>query len=97
MVNLVQNQIGNENAEEGYISLEFRHNAYDDSPDRLGVGFVSFKIENLTLNAEKGLKIRVNTIYNGVKYYKIDFPTSTTNLKVVRQPETSNLFNEKIY
>lgn len=89
MVNLVQNQIGNENAEEGYISLEFRHNAYDDSPDRLGVGFVSFKIGSLTLNAEKGLKIRVNTIYGGVKYYKIDFPTSTTNLKVVRQPETS--------
>jgi hypothetical protein len=97
MVNLVQSQIGNENTEEGYISLEFRHNAYGDSPDRLGVGLVSFKLESLTLSAEKGLKIRVNTIYDGVKYYKIDFPTDATNLKVARQPKTSNLFNERIY
>jgi len=96
MVNLVQNEMTNDSAEEGYINLEFRHNAYDDSPDRLGIGLVSFKLENLVLNAEKGLKIRVNTINNGIKYYKIDFPTASKSLNLQRAG-TYSPFAEWIY
>ncbi|WP_078063526.1 NigD1/NigD2 family lipoprotein [Bacteroides ihuae] len=84
MVNLVQNEMIDDSAEEGYINLEFRHNAYNDNPDGLGNGIVSFKIESLVLNAEKGLKIRVNTINDGVKYYKVDFPTVLKSLNVQR-------------
>lgn len=60
-----------------YLNLEFRHNDEGDAPNRLGEGYVSFKLENIKELAQgkKGLKIRVNTIYDGVKYYKVDFPS----------------------
>lgn len=80
LLSLVVNQLPNNSTtpEEGYIDLEFRHNKEGDSPDRLGEGYVSFKLDELgeQLKGKKGLKIRVNTIYNGVKYYKINFPTT---------------------
>lgn len=74
MINLVNNQIEgtDEESEEGYLSLEFRHNAYGDNSGDVLNGIVSFKgpfkEEDLS-----GLKVRYNSIYNGVKYTKIDF------------------------
>lgn len=76
MVNLVRNEIegANEEEEEGYISMEFRHNAYDDHPSEVLYGIVSFKGPFAEENM-KGLKIRYKSIYDGVKYVKIDFDT----------------------
>lgn len=77
MINLVRDEENPGEEEEGYVNLEFRHNAYDDSPaDRL-VSMASFKPPFTKDSNKKGLKIRVNSIYDGVKYYKIDFPKET--------------------
>lgn len=59
-----------------YIDLEFRHNNEGDTPTRLGEGYVSFKLDKIQeqLEGKKGLRIRVNTIYNGIKIYEVKFP-----------------------
>ena len=67
-----------ESEDDNYLDLEFRHNDEGDSPARLGEGYVSFKINDeikQLADGKKGLRIRVNTIYNGVKYYEIKFPS----------------------
>lgn len=77
-LNLVINKTLTEKEDDEYIYLEFRHNAEDDTPDRPGEGYVSFKLKEIEplLEGKKGLKIRVNTIYNGEKFYNVDFPSS---------------------
>ncbi|NDV81504.1 NigD-like protein [Bacteroides sp. 51] len=79
MVNLVRNEIegANENEEAGYISLEFRHNAYEDYEAEDLDGIVSFK-GPFTEKEMKGLKIRYRSIYDGIKYTKIDFKEEET-------------------
>lgn len=75
-LNLVRNTLATgENDEEGYISLEFRHNVKGDSPNRLDEGYVSFKLDKITeeMKEAKGLRVRVKTLYDGVRFYKIDF------------------------
>lgn len=73
MLNLVNN-LDAENPQGDYIDLEFRHNAFDDAPLNMGWGYVSFKInEDDTHIVYKGYRIRVNTLYDGVKYYTLDF------------------------
>lgn len=61
-----------------YIDLEFRHNSEGDSPDHLGEGYVSFNLNEIKeqLEGKKGLRIRVNSIYAGEKFYKVDFSSS---------------------
>jgi len=78
MVNLVRNEIegATEEEEPGYISLEFRHNAFGDTQTEVLTGIVSFK-GPFTEEGMKGLKIRYNSIYEGVKYVKIDFEELT--------------------
>lgn len=77
-LNLVINETATEKENDEYINLEFRHNAEGDVPNRLGEGYVSFKLKNIKsqIEGKKGLKIRVNTIYDGEKFYNIDFPSS---------------------
>ena len=60
-----------------YLDLEFRHNNEGDSPDRLGEGYVSFKLNEIKelAKGKKGLRIRVNTIYNGIQYREVNFPS----------------------
>ena len=64
------------NAEDEYINLEFRHNSEGDDPQRLGEGYVSFKLDKIKnrMEGKKGLRIRVNTIYGGPKTYEVKFP-----------------------
>ena len=64
------------NAEDEYINLEFRHNSERDSPDHLGEGYVSFKLDKIEeqIEGKKGLNIRVRTLYDGIKNYKVQFP-----------------------
>ena len=47
-----------------------------DSPDHLGEGYVSFKLDKIEeqIEGKKGLNIRVRTLYDGIKNYKVQFP-----------------------
>ena len=65
-----------DSAEDEYINLEFRHNSERDSPDHLGEGYVSFKLDKIKdrMEGKKGLRIRVNTLYGGPKTYEVKFP-----------------------
>ena len=65
-----------DSAEDEYINLEFRHNSEGDDPQRLGEGYVSFKLDKIKnrMEGKKGLRIRVNTIYGGPKTYEVKFP-----------------------
>jgi hypothetical protein len=83
MLNLVQNLTTPEEAEADnvkdsddgeYLNLEFRHNAFDDAPMQLSENYVSFKLNNALIDGKKGIKIRVNTLYDGVAYTSLDFP-----------------------
>lgn len=78
-LNLVVNKLTeiNPQADDDYFTLEFRHNAEGDSPDWLGEGYVSFKLKGIEeqIKDKKGLRIRVNTLYNGIKEYTVDFPS----------------------
>ena len=65
-----------DNTVDEYINLEFRHNSERDSPDHLGEGYVSFKLDKIEeqIEGKKGLNIRVRTLYDGIKNYKVQFP-----------------------
>lgn len=81
-LNLVVNKLpeGTEgDADSDYLELEFRHNKKGDEPVALGEGYVSFKLDKIAeeMKGKKGLKIRINTIHEGVKFKKVDFPESS--------------------
>lgn len=72
MINLVYNE--NSYSDPEYITLEFRHNAYEDSPYKLLSGIASFKMPSSSESSHlKGVKLRVNTIYDDVKYRTVNF------------------------
>ena len=83
MLNLVQNEITGPIKDDGYIYLEFRHNAFNDSPNQLGSSLVSFKLDSIAeqLATAKGIKLRVNTIYDNIQYVTIDI-NEDKNLKI---------------
>ncbi|NDV59605.1 NigD-like protein [Bacteroides sp. 519] len=70
MVNLVRNETSKAVEDDNYIVLELRHNAYDDYPQEILNGIVSFKLAltNEELEKYKGIKVRTNSIYNGIQY-----------------------------
>lgn len=75
MLNLVINEASDgKNDKEGYLTLEFRHNANDDSPHTSGSGLVSFKLNNIAdrIEDKKGLNIRFKSLYGGERYVTID-------------------------
>lgn len=74
-LNLVQNKTISQLDEEGYICLEFRHNSEGDSPTYLDEGYVSYKLDEIEeeMKTAKGLKIRVNTLYDGEQFRKVEF------------------------
>lgn len=79
MLNLVVNEANdNMSNEEGYLVLELRHNAYHDEQRTPGKGLVSFKLDNIAreMEGKKGLIIRINTLYDGVQYKKVDFASN---------------------
>lgn len=65
-----------ESMEDEYVNLEFRHNSEGDEPQHLGEGYISFKLDKIQerMKGKKGLRIRVNTLYGGVKMYEVKFP-----------------------
>lgn len=83
MLNLIVNESSDgKNDKEGYITLEFRQNAYDDDPLRPGQGLVSFKLDKIAdqIVGKTGLNIRVKSLYDGERYITIDFKKTKTNL-----------------
>ena len=75
MLNLVINETAETpDPEDEYFTLEFRHNAYNDEQRTPGWGIVSFRLDKIAkqLTGKKGLKIIVNTIYDGNQTYTID-------------------------
>lgn len=77
MLNLVVNEASDGTGDKaGYLTVEFRHNAFGEPYTDLGNGLVSFNLRNIAEAAEgeKGLNIRVNTMFDGVLYRTIDFP-----------------------
>lgn len=66
MLNLVVNE--NDSAsDDGFLHLEFRHNAYNDTPLQGGNGIVSFRLDSIRdqLDKYEGLCIRAYTLYQG--------------------------------
>lgn len=86
MLNLVEVEEP-KNPEEGYVSLEFRHNRFDDPEHRMYSGIVSFDLSALNYQpgAEgiKGINLRVNTIYQDYRTYKIDYDKQTDGDKKI--------------
>lgn len=74
LFNLVYNAIEDvdKDTEDGYVNLELRHNAYDNQPIEIFSGIAAFKGPFADKNM-KGLKVRYNSIYDNIKYRKIDF------------------------
>ena len=73
MLNLVVNET-DEPVMDGYLHLEFRHNAYDDAPVQAGTGIVSFKLDEVRdqLANAQGIRVHVATIYNGNQTFTIN-------------------------
>lgn len=74
LLNLVLNEQHSADDEEEYLTLEFRHNAYKEKENRLGSGLVSFKLEKIDelLQNKKGINIRYNSLYEGIKNKSIE-------------------------
>ena len=84
MINLVHNEDMELVDEEGYINLEFRHNAFDDNGGSLGEGIVSFNLDKVAeeMKTAKGLKVRVKTIYDNIQFIKMDFKESKSSSQI---------------
>ncbi len=74
MLNLVRNETV-EQDDDGYIHLEFRHNAYNDPKEFLMEGYVSFKLDEIAeeMKTAKGLRIRVNSLEYGERIRSLEF------------------------
>lgn len=77
---------GKSAADDGYLYLEFRHNANYDTTQYPYNGIVSFRTDELfaTYPSLKGLKIRVKTYSAGEKIYTLELQEETHNNKEVR-------------
>lgn len=79
LLTLAVNENSLETAEENneYLNLEFRHNAYNEKDNGVGSGLVSYKLKNIhnLIQGKKGLNIRYHSLYDGVRYKKVDFST----------------------
>lgn len=93
MLNLVHNEDTKLVDEEGYINLEFRHNAFEDNGGRLGEGIVSFNLDKIAeeMKTAKGLKVRVKTIYDNVQYIKMDLKNESRNSSQIPTAQQLNI------
>ncbi len=93
MLNMVydaENPVIDEN---GYLNLEFRHNAYNDANLKINEALVSFKLDNIAelMKQSKGLRISVNTIYNDTQYIILENESDERILKS-KPTETYDIF-----
>ncbi|WP_455673289.1 NigD1/NigD2 family lipoprotein [Phocaeicola sp.] len=67
---------------EGYITVDFRHNAEGDNGGVMRWAYVSYTLESLPGYKEgklKGLNIRFNSIYGGTSTHKVAIKNLTTS------------------
>lgn len=81
MINIVTTDTPKE-PEEGFASLEFRHNREGDTEERFYSGIMSFRLGDFAPSTKemKGLKIRVKTFYEGEKVYTLKYDRSQATL-----------------
>ncbi|MGL4851106.1 MAG: hypothetical protein ACRC3Z_00405 [Phocaeicola sp.] len=77
--------------EQGYLHLEFRHNAENDRPVQLNWGFVSYTLNSIPGYEEgvlKGFKISYQSIYDGEKSITLEIKNSQepTTLRMGTMP-----------
>ena len=76
MLNLIVNETSDgKNDKEGYITLAFCQNPYDDEPLMPRHRLVSFKLDKIAdrISGKTGLNIRVKSLYDGERYMTVDF------------------------
>ncbi len=78
MLNMVTPEIEEESQDE-FIHLEFRHNAYDDYRSKIVTGLVTFRLENIEhlMESKKGIRIKYNSINSGKKEVELLFDEKT--------------------
>lgn len=88
MVNVVTTNNPTE-PEAGYVSLEFRHNLNGDNEFDYYPGIMSFKLGDFAPGTQgiKGIKIRVNTFFEGEKTYKLDYKSKQSPMNGSGKPE----------
>ena len=102
MVNLVRDYSLEENPDDGYMQLEFRHNQEDDPEfgSQWLWGIASFRLGDLAPDKSdlKGLKIKVNT-YRGEETYtcKYDTDNSEKNKAVDKLQQAVQKKNSSLY
>lgn len=78
----------------GYLTVELRHNAGEDSGNRLSWGLVSYTLESMPGYKEgtlKGFNIKCNTIYDGERIFEV----AISNKKSAALPTGITLPNTK--
>lgn len=77
----------------GYLYVEFRHNANDDTELYPYNGIVSFRTDGIKADnpSLKGLFVRVKTYSSGEQFYKIDFDGKAVNAADVRLGTSENV------
>ena len=85
MLSLVVNESATDEGDPDYVTLEFRHNANQDPASYPGTSIVSYKLDAISplLEGKKGLRIRVRTLYDGVKYLPVKFGDDNAAEKAV--------------
>lgn len=81
VVHLVNNEATTgEEAPEGYVGLEFRHNARKDLDGHYGYGYASFRLGDFDpqTTGRKGIYLRTRTPEGDVKYISIEPETTGT-------------------
>lgn len=79
MLSLVVNEAAaDETAGSDCVTLEFRHNANQDPASYPGLSIVSYRLDAIAplLEGKKELRIRVHTLYDGVKYMSVKLKDS---------------------
>lgn len=73
------NMVYHEVDDEGYICLEFKHNAFHDYGTYARNGLISFKLDNVMneMTSAKGIKIYTNTYHYGIQSYILNLENHT--------------------
>ncbi len=94
MLSLVVNEAGSDEADSDYVTLEFRHNANQDPTNDPGSAIVSYRLNAISslLEGKKGLRIRVRTLYDGVKYLEVKFGDDNATEKAATRSANTHAY-----
>lgn len=76
-INVIKNAIETKEANlDKYITLEFRHNAYEDTQGYMYQGAAAFKINDLIEDTCQGIYLRVKNTTGNITYHKIELKSN---------------------